>query len=52
MSNKCYWFDEKGFISCDWDSDDYSRESTFDDYKRLSNTEIDFATLIDDYKIY
>jgi len=52
MSNKCYWFDQDGLCACDWDVDKYQRESTFDDYKRLSESFIDFSYLIDEYKIY
>jgi len=52
MSDKCYWFDERGFVSCEWEVDDYQRQTTFDDYKRLSDTFIDFSYLIDEYKIY
>jgi len=52
MSNKCYWFDQDGLCACDWDVDKYQRESTFDDYKRMSESFIDFSYLIDEYKIY
>lgn len=52
MSNKCYWFDANGISVCDWDVDNYQKESTYDDYKRLSETFIDFSYLIDEYKIY
>lgn len=52
MSDKCHWFDERGIESCDWDVNEWQRMGTFDDYKRLSDTFIDFSYLIDEYKIY
>lgn len=53
MSKNCYWFDECGNISADWESDMLGVKSTFDDYCRIIDRKtIDFSELIDIYKVY
>ena len=52
MSRQAYYTDGNGFICADWDCGVDSIVGTYNDYKRLQSTNIDFASLIDDYRLF
>lgn len=52
MSKNCYYFNDLGHLSGSWECDSSMVKATFDDYVRMSNEQIDFASLIDEFKVY